>query len=174
MTWQADTERLTKKRTYRSLVSTFFHQIEELLSGAMVTVLLIQFLYCGQQLIDDGLQLCAAYCLWRCMKKWSNKNWCFTLCVCVVGAYILHTVVHMYSMYLCVPGSVATVALWCPAGCPRWLPAAPCHTSLSVWWWRGRFHRTPPHWHMTWPEWQRSNNNSHFSAFILASILMFF
>lgn len=49
------------KNTNRSLVSTFLHQTEELLCGAMVTVLLIQLLYCGQQLIDNGLQLCTAY-----------------------------------------------------------------------------------------------------------------
>lgn len=51
------------KNTNRSLVSTFLHQTKELLCGAVVTVLLIQLLYCGQQLIDDGLQLCTAYCL---------------------------------------------------------------------------------------------------------------
>lgn len=83
------------------------------------------------------------------------------VCVCAHG-----------SMYLFVPGFAAKVALWCPAGCPRWQPAAPCRISWSVWWWRGRFHRTPPHWHTTWPEWQRSDTNSHgnwFFKFILSS-----
>lgn len=51
------------KSTNGSFVSTFLHQTEELLCGAMVTVLLIQLLHCGQQLIDNGLQLCTAYCL---------------------------------------------------------------------------------------------------------------
>ena len=53
----------TQKRTNRSLVSTFLHQTEELLCGTMVTILLIQLLYCCQQLVDDGLQLRTAYCL---------------------------------------------------------------------------------------------------------------
>ena len=63
MTTQKDAEASIIGSTNRSLVGTFFHQTEELLCGAMVTILLIQLLYCGQQLIDNGLQLRTAYCL---------------------------------------------------------------------------------------------------------------
>lgn len=49
--------------TYRPFVSTFLHQTEELLCRAMVTILLIQLFYCGQKLIDNGLQLSTACCL---------------------------------------------------------------------------------------------------------------
>lgn len=63
MVTQDGTDGQLIKRTNRSLVSTFLHQTEEFLCGAMVTVLLVQLLHCGQKLIDDGLQLCAAYCL---------------------------------------------------------------------------------------------------------------
>lgn len=52
-----------KLSTNRSLVCTFLHQTEELFCGTMVTILLIQLLHCGQQLVDDGLQLRTAYCL---------------------------------------------------------------------------------------------------------------
>lgn len=48
-----------------SLVGTFLHQAEELLRGAVVTVLLVQLFHRGQQLVDDGLQLGAADGLWR-------------------------------------------------------------------------------------------------------------
>lgn len=47
--------------TNGSLVCTFLHQTEELLRGAVVAVLLVQLFHCGQKLINDGLQLCAAY-----------------------------------------------------------------------------------------------------------------
>lgn len=43
------------RNTDGSFVCTFLHQTEELLCGAVVTVLLVQLLYCGQQLVDDGL-----------------------------------------------------------------------------------------------------------------------
>ena len=56
-------ERQILQKTYRSFVSTFLHQNEELLCGAVIPVLLVQLLYCCQQLIDDGLQLGTAYCL---------------------------------------------------------------------------------------------------------------
>lgn len=45
------------KSTNGSLVGTFLHQTEELLRGAVVAVLLVQLLHCGQQLVHDGLQL---------------------------------------------------------------------------------------------------------------------
>lgn len=63
MTTQDDAKGWKLQSTNGSLVSTFLHQTEELLRGAVVTVLLIQLLHCGQQLIDDGLQLRTAYCL---------------------------------------------------------------------------------------------------------------
>lgn len=63
MRTQDDTKGWKLKSTNRSLVSTFLHQNEELLCGAVVSILLVQLLYCGQQLIHDGLQLRTAYCL---------------------------------------------------------------------------------------------------------------
>lgn len=47
--------------THRSLICTLLHQAEELLRRAVVAVLLVQLLHGGQQLIDDGFQLCTAY-----------------------------------------------------------------------------------------------------------------
>lgn len=52
-----------KQGTNWSFVSTFLHQSEELLSRAVVTILLVQLLNCGQQLINNGLQLHTSYCL---------------------------------------------------------------------------------------------------------------
>lgn len=68
----------TVKNTNRSLIGTFFHQTEELFCGAVVTVLLVQLFNRSQELIDDGLQLCAAYCLKQHKRQmlWSVKN-CF-------------------------------------------------------------------------------------------------
>lgn len=59
--------------------------------------------------------------------------------------------------WLCGPGFAVGVSLWCRVRCPMWPPAALCHTSWWVWWWRGRFHRTPLRWHWTWPKWQNSS-----------------
>lgn len=74
------------KSTHGSLVSTFLHQTEELVRGAVVTVLLVQLLHVGQQLVHDGLQFRTAYCLWRQtghVVKYKPLFKCVRLCVCV-------------------------------------------------------------------------------------------
>lgn len=53
-------KRQARDTTDRPLVGALLHQTEELLSRAVVAVLLVQLLDRGQQLVDNGLQLRAA------------------------------------------------------------------------------------------------------------------